>query len=138
MNEIEIKLNGKTNEKVQGQLSTFPDFALRCKLGQVLKQRGMKMQELSDLTGIRIATISEMVNMKRSTLNVPHLIVIAKALRITDVSELFEFIMPNNTRQQFEQDQQVIEGNGLLPEQDEYLTALRQQRKEQRKNPPTN
>lgn len=132
-----LNVNEKTlkNDKIAENLNQHPDFLLRCKLGQILKERGFSMQEFSDLTGIRIATISEIVNMKRTTLNVPHLLVIAKVLRITEVSDLFEFIMPKATRLEFENDQKVIESNGsMLPEQDEYLSVIR----EQRKNPPTN
>lgn len=120
-----VKVNGKTNENVTDHLEEFPFFTLKCKLGELLKERGLKLGELSELTGIRIATLSELVNMKRSTISVPHLLVIAKVLRITDVSELFEFIMPLETELQFKKDQSYIEVNGLLPEQDEHLSWFR-------------
>ncbi|MDQ0976663.1 transcriptional regulator with XRE-family HTH domain [Neobacillus niacini] len=128
-----VKVHDKTNEQVVSNLEKFPYFTIRCKLGEVLKERGLKMQELSDLTGIRVATISEMVNMKRSTLNVPHIIVIAQALRIDDISKLFEFIMPDDTKEIFTQDQEIIAKEAILPEQEEYLTKMRQERK----NPTT-
>jgi putative transcriptional regulator len=129
-----VKVNEKTqkNEQIMSNLEKFPYFTLKCKLGEVLKERGMKMQELSDLTGIRVATISELVNMKRSTINVPHILVIAQVLRITDVSKLFEFIMPEDTEETFRNDQQVIEEQGMLPEQDQVLAIMRQQRKTHR------
>jgi transcriptional regulator with XRE-family HTH domain len=79
------------------------------------------MEELAELTGLRVATISEIANMKRSTLSVPHIIVIAKALRIIYIDELIEFIMPEDTHEQFLNDQEIIAKNGLLPEQDEIL-----------------
>jgi len=120
-----IKAHEWTNCKVSEHLEEFPYFTIRCNLAEVLKQRGMKMEELSELTGIRIASISEMANMKRSTISVPHLLVIAKELRISDISELFEFIMPEDTREQFEHDQKIIYDNGLLPEQDEILSWKR-------------
>lgn len=125
-----IKVNDKTNERVTENLNFHPMFLLRCKLGEILKERGLSFQELSDLTGLRVATISEIVNMKRTTLNVPHLLVIAKTLRITDVANLFEFIMPKDTRTEFENDQALIELNGsVLPEQEEYLYWLRRENK---------
>ena len=129
-----VKVNDKTNEQVKSNLERFPHFTIRCKLGEVLRERGLKLQELSDLTGIRIATISELINMKRSTISVPHLIVIAQALRIDDISKLFEFVMPEETQCIFDQDKEIIEREALLPEQEEYLSMLR----EQRKNPPAN
>lgn len=120
-----VKVNGKTSETITEHLSEFPFFALRCKLGKILKDRGLTMQELSDLSGIRVASISELVNMKRSTVSVPHIVVIAKVLRINDISELFEFIMPKDTAKQFEQDQRIIEVCGMLPEQDKVLSEIR-------------
>jgi transcriptional regulator with XRE-family HTH domain len=116
-----VKTHEWTNKKVTGQLEEFPYFTVKCKLHEVLKERGLSMEELHELTGLRIATISEIANMKRSTLSIPHIIVIAKALRITDMNVLIEFIMPEDTREQFEADQKIIENNGLLPEQDEVL-----------------
>ncbi|MDA2738424.1 helix-turn-helix transcriptional regulator [Bacillus cereus group sp. Bc015] len=130
-----VKVNEKTNEQVKKNLERFPYFTIRCKLGEILKDRGITMQELSDLTGIRVATISELINMKRTTINVPHLIVIAMTLRITDMKDLLEFIMPPETEEIMKQDQQIIELYGsMLPEQDDYLSKIR----EQRKSPPTN
>jgi len=116
-----VKTHEWTNKKVTGQLEEFPYFTVKCKLHDVLKERGLKMEELAELTGLRVATISEIANMKRSTLSVPHIIVIAKALRIIYIDELIEFIMPEDTHEQFLNDQEIIAKNGLLPEQDEIL-----------------
>lgn len=129
-----VKMYDKMNETVTSNLLEFPDFNIKCKLGKVLKDRGLKMQELGDLTGIRVATISELANMKRTSVNIPILLVIAKALRITDVSELFEFVMPEDLHEKFVQDKKEIDRQGILPDQQEFLTNLRIQRK----NPPTN
>lgn len=131
-----VKVNGKSNVKVTEELEKFPYFTLKCKLGEVLKERGIKMQELGDLTGIRVATISELISMKRSTINVPHLIVIAQTLRIDNISELFEFIMPPNTQEIFDQDKEIIEKASLLPDQEEILTVKRKQRS--KKKPTSN
>lgn len=122
---MRINVNEKTNEQVKEALLRFPDFAMRSKLAQVLKARGMTMKELSDLTGIRVATISELCNMKRTTISVPHLITIALTLRITDIGELLTFIATDETREQFKKDNEEIDRLGMLQEQDEFLAKLR-------------
>lgn len=127
------KLHGKTNEMIREKFKEKPDFVLTCKLGKILNERGLKMQELSDLTGIRVATISELVNMKRSTINISHLLLIAKTLGIKDISELLEFKMSESTKEQFTKDQATIENNGLLLHQEELLYKKRKHRK----NPPS-
>jgi len=120
-----VKTHEWTNKKVAGHLEEFPYFTIKSRIPELLKERGLKLEELADLTGIRIGGLSELANMKRSTISVPQLIVIAKVLRITDISELFEFIMPEDTAEQFEKDQAYIHDNGLLPEQDELLSWKR-------------
>lgn len=125
-----IKVHDKTNDMVMKNLERFPSFTVRCKLGEIMQDRGISTQELSDLTGIRPATISEICNLKRTTVSIPHLTVIAMTLRITDMNEILEFNMLPETEEILEQDQQIIELHGsLLPEQDEYLHWLRYERK---------
>jgi transcriptional regulator with XRE-family HTH domain len=120
-----VKTHEWTNEKVAGQLEEFPYFTIKCNIHEILKERGLKLEELAELTGIRIGGLSELANMKRSTISVPHLLVIAKVLRITDINELIDFSMPQGTAEQFEKDQEYIKYNGLLPEQDEILSWKR-------------
>ncbi|MHA6145776.1 helix-turn-helix domain-containing protein [Bacillus licheniformis] len=130
-----VKVPERTNEKVTGQLAQFPYFTLKCKLSEVLKNRGLTMKELSALTGIRIAALSEMNNLKRSSVNIPHLVVIAQVLRIDEISDLFEFVMPDDTKEVFERDKAIIEKSGVLPEQEEFLSIIR---KDKKKKPTSN
>lgn len=61
---------------------------LHVKLSEVLRERGMTQSQLSKITGIREAAISEIVNNMRRNINRDHLERIATALNITDISEL--------------------------------------------------
>lgn len=64
---------------------------LYVKLADVLNERGLTQKDCVEMTGLRAATISEIANNRRSSVNREHLGIIAKALNITDVSELLEF-----------------------------------------------
>ncbi|WP_145040978.1 helix-turn-helix transcriptional regulator [Paenibacillus sp. Y412MC10] len=64
---------------------------LHIKLQEVLDERGLKQKELAALTGIRLGTISEICNNRRSTINREHLEIIAEKLDITEVNELLVF-----------------------------------------------
>lgn len=126
---MSVKVNAKTNEVVKEKLKEeFPSFTVRCNLGERLKERGLSLEDLSNLTGIRVATISELINMKRSTISTPHLLVIAKVLRISDITQLYEFTMSEEESKAFEHDQEVIEQYALLPEQEETLIEFRRKR----------
>jgi putative transcriptional regulator len=63
------------------------------KLREVLRRKGISQKELSQLTGLREATISELVNDSRSVYNKEHLSKIMEVLKLEDLSELLEIIV---------------------------------------------
>lgn len=122
-------LNKHANEAIKDQLLGFPFLTVRSKLDAVMKNRGLNAEELSALTGLRPATLSEIKNMRRSAINVHHLMVLAKVLRIDDIGELFEIVVMDDSKEAFEKDKKVIEKRGLLPEQEEFLSIVRKGKK---------
>ncbi|WLR53350.1 helix-turn-helix transcriptional regulator [Bacillus tianshenii] len=75
------------------------ELKIRINLDKVLKERKMKQKELNDLIEqkfgenkrLRPATISEICNNQRSTINKEHIELIASALEIKDVTKLLSF-----------------------------------------------
>jgi transcriptional regulator with XRE-family HTH domain len=71
---------------------------LRIRLKELLKERNMNQKQLLEAiekkTGkeFRAATISEIANNQRTTINREHLELIASVLEIKDVSELIELV----------------------------------------------
>ena len=61
------------------------------KLKDLLRQRGMTQKELAQITNLREATISELVNSERRVINKEHVTKIAEALQIKDIRELVDF-----------------------------------------------
>ncbi|WP_342480254.1 helix-turn-helix transcriptional regulator [Paenibacillus sp. FSL L8-0340] len=64
---------------------------LKVKLKEVLKQRGITQKELETMSTVPQSKISSLCNNKFSELNIANLEKIAKALNITDISELMQF-----------------------------------------------
>ncbi|MGR6906870.1 helix-turn-helix domain-containing protein [Lysinibacillus sp. BSL11] len=64
---------------------------MRIKLKEVMKERGLTQLKLAEMTGIRQAAISEIVNNRRDTINKSHLETICKALEINDFNEILEW-----------------------------------------------
>lgn len=60
------------------------------RLGDILKERDMTQKELKELTGLRPAAISEIVNNQRRSINRDHLERIADALEIDNIAEMIE------------------------------------------------
>ncbi|MEK4085159.1 helix-turn-helix domain-containing protein [Psychrobacillus sp. FSL K6-1415] len=61
------------------------------KLKQILKERGIKQYQLSEMTGLTTRTISELVN--NQVERIPKLAIckIATALEINDIREIIDF-----------------------------------------------
>lgn len=62
-----------------------------CNLKQLLEERGLEQKQLSEMTKIREATISEMVRNKNKMFPRHVLEKIANALEIDDISEIITF-----------------------------------------------
>ncbi|MBP1172817.1 DNA-binding Xre family transcriptional regulator [Paenibacillus sp. PvR133] len=61
---------------------------IRLKLNEIMAQRGLTQTQLSELSGVRQAAISEMSRNIREQINLKTLVKIADALEIDDISEL--------------------------------------------------
>ncbi|WP_431085662.1 helix-turn-helix domain-containing protein [Paenibacillus sp. 8b26] len=61
-------------------------------LGELIKVRGISLNELSHKTGVRRAALSELANEKRENINFKHIEEIADALNITDIREIITLI----------------------------------------------
>ncbi|WP_449601063.1 helix-turn-helix domain-containing protein [Paenibacillus sp. Marseille-Q9583] len=61
---------------------------MRVIVDEIIRARGITQTELSDMSGVRQASISELSNNMRKSINREHLAKIADALEIDDISEL--------------------------------------------------
>lgn len=58
------------------------------KINELLKQKNISLRELSRLTDIRHAALSELANQKRQNINFSHIEKIADALNIEDIRDI--------------------------------------------------
>lgn len=61
------------------------------KISDILANRNLSLRELSRLTDIRHAALSELANQKRKNINFQHIEKIADALDINDIKEIIDF-----------------------------------------------
>ncbi|WP_339295637.1 helix-turn-helix transcriptional regulator [Paenibacillus sp. FSL W7-1279] len=59
---------------------------------RLLKERNITLRELSRLTDIRHAALSELSNQKRESISFSHIEKIANALNIKDIREIIDII----------------------------------------------
>ncbi len=67
-------------------------MGMKLKLDKVLYEKRINMNQLSEMTGIRYATISDMKNNKAKHWSVENLNKIMAALDLKNASELIEYI----------------------------------------------
>lgn len=64
---------------------------IRLRLKELMEERGISQRDLSQITGIRQATISDMSRNARDAINRAHLEKIMKALSIKSFDDILEF-----------------------------------------------
>lgn len=69
---------------------------LEFKLKKLLEERKITQKELSQMSGVREATISDIVRGVRTVINFKHLSDIASALEITDIRDIMDFVIEEN------------------------------------------
>lgn len=69
---------------------------LRVKLKEVLKERGITQMQLVEMTGLRSAAVSELVNNQRQSIKKEHIEKIAQALDLKRVEDILEFVETDN------------------------------------------
>jgi DNA-binding Xre family transcriptional regulator len=107
-------IHQKTNTIVIEALNKFP-HKIHIKLGEILRERGLTQGDLHRLTGLRVATINELVNFKKKSLTVAHLVSIMIALRITDIRDLIEVEFDQEVQDYFIEENQRMK-NGFTPD----------------------
>lgn len=104
------------SEVLTKMLDKYPSN-VEMKLGDILKERGLSQGDLHRMTGIRIATINEMVNAKKNSINILHLVVIMSALRITDVREIFSVEFTEEVTEAWNEEMELYGGKGMTSSQ---------------------
>lgn len=67
------------------------NYKLNLKLKTLLEERELTQKKLSELSGVRESTISDIVRGSRTLINFEHFEKIARALEISEITELIDF-----------------------------------------------
>ena len=65
---------------------------IKLTIKEILIRKGITQRELAQMVNLREATISEMVNNSRKTINKEHLILVMKALKVNDLHDVIKLI----------------------------------------------
>ncbi|MFD9628635.1 helix-turn-helix domain-containing protein [Peribacillus muralis] len=97
-----------------------------CKLGELMTDRGINQTELSRLTGIRQATINDIIHDKKHTMNKEHTMILMLVLKLTDINQLYE-VKFNDIEEEvaLKKERDYATLNGLTDEQERILSEHR-------------
>jgi transcriptional regulator with XRE-family HTH domain len=109
-----MKKRKNINDIVNESIEQCGEVEVKCLLQERCEERGLNLLELSKLTGIRYASLNDLKNGKKVTLNLQHTLAIMVTLRLQSFDELFvlDFKEEDDARQ-FETDAYYYEKNGL-------------------------
>jgi transcriptional regulator with XRE-family HTH domain len=98
-------------------LNTFPSVRLVCHLGTVLENLGLTQYDLSEMSGIRLASINELIMNRKNHINKLHIVPIMLALKITDLSEIYTFEFDEEDTIKMEEQHNTLHNLGNIPEE---------------------
>ena len=97
-----------------------------CKLGDIMAARGINQTELSTLTGIRQATINDIIHNKKLTINKEHTKILMLTLKLTDLSQLYEVRFSDlEEKERLLGESKEVEDRGLTEAQEDILAEHR-------------
>lgn len=66
-------------------------YEIDFKLKKILEDKKMSQKQLSQLSGVRESTLSDIVRGARTVINFEHLSKISKALELSSINEIIDF-----------------------------------------------
>lgn len=119
-----MKKRKNIHEIVNETMEEFGQVTVQTKIAERLEELGMSLNQLSLLTGIRYASLNELKNGKKVTLNLQHLIAIMIALRIKSFDQLLTLdFMDKDMEDLFDQEALKYAEHGLPDEKRELMRA---------------
>lgn len=94
------KLNDKTRFFIR-ELDK-QGICFKFKLADRLKERNLTVRDCAKITGLRIATISDLMNGNKSSINLHHLIIIMSALKISKIEDIIEVYIPEEIKNAYD------------------------------------
>ena len=74
------------------------DLHIKFKLDDRLKERNLSIRDFSKLSGLRLGTINDLKNGKKTAVSFQHIWIIMLTLGITNINDLIEFYIPQELK----------------------------------------
>ena len=92
-------------------------YCYHFKLADRMNERNLTVRKLAALSGLRLATISDMMLGKKNSLNLHHLTLLMSALRIHRLEDIVEIHIPDSIKHNMEKETTNWITNHTVPEE---------------------
>lgn len=96
--------------------------SINFKLSNLLRERGLTTRDVAKMTGLRLATISDIATGKKGSINLQHVICLMMFFRLTDINDLIEIHIPQEVKELFHKEVELWVNEGEIPKDVKYFS----------------
>lgn len=131
MKSIEINKNEHTNlnQGIKDLLTwcSVVGVKVEFKLADRMKERNLSVRQVSSLTGLRIATISDLMTGKKGSVNLAHLFILMLVLRISNIEDIISINIPKELGETIPEDSLNWIKTNEIPESTKLFSSIIQE-----------
>ena len=94
------------------------------KLADRMNERNLTVRKLAALSGLRLATISDLMLGKKNSINLHHIALLMTALRIHDINEIVEVYIPDTMKEAMDKEKNDWLTTLQVPEETKRLQTV--------------
>lgn len=114
--EIIEDASKRSSEVTKGIAEELNDAEFIFKIDDLIKARGISQRQLSEISGIPLSYLSDLILNKTTTINKVHLMSLMSVLRVDSITDIIEIKLPDNIAKVFEVDRSEWIDTKQLPE----------------------
>lgn len=99
-------------------------FCYYFKLADRMRERNLTVRKLAALSGLRLATISDLMRGKKNSINMHHVVILMAVLRLDSISELIDIRVPASIKDQMNTESTHWKRTYEVPEETLRLSSI--------------
>ena len=125
-----INITAVTHQSMEGTYGGINEelenlgFCYYFKLADRMRERNLSVRKLAALSGLRLATISNLMNGKKGSINLEHMLILMAVLRLDKLSDLVDIRVPASIRDNMLEETIEWKKTHEVPEETKRLTSI--------------
>ena len=125
-----VNITDVTHQSMEGSYGTINEeleglgFCYYFKLADRMRERNLSVRKLAALSGLRIATISNIMNGKKGSINLHHMLILMSVLRLDNITELVDIRVPASIREDMQNESIEWKRTHEVPDETTRLSRI--------------